>query len=100
MGSAIGLTTGQSFDIKVRPVVEERTKLGTGRWRTKMRYTVTNAGPRPVTVDVVQSGLWGDTRIAEESLKSERLTADDTRWHVPVPANGEAVVTATFDSRY
>ena len=100
MGSAIGLTTGQSFDIKVRPVVEERTKLGTGRWRTKMRYTVTNAGPRPVTVDVVQSGLWGDTRIAEESLKSERLTADDTRWRVSVPANGEAIVTATFDSRY
>lgn len=100
MGSDIGLTSGQAFDIKVRPVVEERTKLGTGRWRTKMRYTLTNAGPRPVTVDVVQSGLWGDTRIAEESLKSERLSADDTRWHVPVPANGEATVTATFDSRY
>ena len=100
MGSDIGLTTGQAFDVKVRPVVEERTKLGSGRWRTKMRYTLTNAGPRPVTVDVVQSGLWGDTRIAEESLKSERLTADDTRWRVPVPANGEATVTATFDSRY
>ena len=100
MGSDIGLTTGQAFDVKVRPVIEERTKLGTARWRTKMRYTVTNAGPRPVTVDVVQSGLWGDTRIAEESLKSERLSADDTRWRVPVPANGEATVTATFDSRY
>ncbi len=100
MGSDIGLTTGQAFDVKVRPVVEERTKLGSGRWRTKMRYTLTNAGPRPVTVDVVQSGLWGDTRIAEESLKSERLSADDTRWRVPVAANGEATVTATFDSRY
>ena len=100
MGSDIGLTTGQAFDVKVRPVVEERTKLGSGRWRTKMRYTLTNAGPRPVTVDVVQSGLWGDTRIAEESLKSERLSADDSRWRVPVPANGEAAVTATFDSRY
>jgi hypothetical protein len=100
MGSDIGLTTGQAFDVKVRPVVEERTKLGTARWRTKMRYTITNAGPRPVTVDVFQSGLWGDTRIAEESLKSERLSADDTRWRVPVPANGEATVTATFDSRY
>jgi len=100
MGSDIGLSTGQAFDVKVRPVVEERTKLGSGRWRTKMRYTLTNAGPRPVTVDVVQSGLWGDTRIAEESLKSERLSADDTRWRVPVAANGEATVTATFDSRY
>ncbi|HKP33222.1 MAG TPA: DUF4139 domain-containing protein [Sphingomicrobium sp.] len=100
MGSDIGLATGQAFDVKVRPVVEERTRLGSSRWRTRMRYTLTNAGPKPVTVDVIQSGLWGDTRLTQESLKSERLSADDVRWRAPVPANGEATVTATFDSRY
>ena len=100
MGSDVGLATGQAFDVKVRPVVEERTRLGTDRWRTRMRYTLTNAGPKPITVDLVQSGLWGDTRITQESLKSERLSADDARWHVPIAANGEATVTATFDSRY
>jgi hypothetical protein len=99
MGSDIGLATGQAFDVKVRPVVEERTRLSDNRWRTRMRYTVTNAGPKPVTVDVIQSGLWGDTRITQESLKSERLSADDIRWRVPVPANGEATLTATFESR-
>jgi hypothetical protein len=100
MGSDIGLATGQAFDIKVRPIVEERTKLSSSRWRTRMRYELTNASPKPVTVDVVQSGLWGDTRIVGESMKSERVSADDTRWRVPVPANGAATVTATFDSRY
>ncbi len=100
MGSDIGLTTGQAFDVKVRPVVEERTRLSSSRWRTRMRYTLTNAGPKPITVDLVQAGLWGDTRIDAESMKSERLSADETRWRVPVPANGEASVTATFDSRY
>ncbi|GAA4710795.1 DUF4139 domain-containing protein [Sphingomonas lutea] len=100
MGSDIGLATGQAFDIKVRPVVAERTRIASGRWRTKMRYTLTNAGPRPVTVDLVQSGLFGDTRITDQSMPSERLSADHTRWRVPVPANGEATVTATFDSRY
>jgi hypothetical protein len=100
MGSSIGLATGQAFDVKVRPVVEERTRLGDNRWRTRMRYALTNAGPQPITVDVIQSGLWGDTRITQESLKSERRSADDARWRVPVPANGEASVTATFDSRY
>jgi hypothetical protein len=100
MGSDIGLATGQAFDVKVRPVVEERTRLGGDRWRTRMRYSLTNAGPRPITVDLVQAGLWGDTRITGQSLKSERLSADETRWRVPVPANGEATVTATFDSRY
>jgi len=100
MGSDIGLAIGQAFDVKVRPVLEERTRLGGDRWRTRMRYTVTNAGPKPVTVDVIQSGLIADTRIVQESLKSERLNADETRWRVPVAANGEATVTATFDTRY
>ena len=100
MGSDIGLATGQAFDVKVRPVVEERTKVGTSRWKTRMRYNLTNAGPKPIVVDLIQSGLWGDTRIDAESTKSERLNADEARWKVPVPANGEATVTATFDSRY
>ena len=100
MGSDIGLAIGQAFDVKVRPVVEERTRLGGNRWRTRMRYTLTNAGPAPITVHVVQAGLWADTRIVDESMKSERLSADEARWRVPVPANGEATVTATFDTRH
>ncbi|HUP66743.1 MAG TPA: DUF4139 domain-containing protein [Sphingomicrobium sp.] len=100
MGSQIGLTTGQAFDVKVRPVVEERTRLGSDRWRTRMRYTLTNASPKPVTVDLFQSGLGGDTRVTAESMKSERPNADQARWRVPIAANGEAAVTATFDSRY
>ena len=100
MGSDIGLATGQAFDIKVRPIVEERTKVSDMRWRTRMRYVLTNASPKAVTVDLFQSGLWGDTRLVDESLKSARPTADQLRWRVPVPANGEAVVTATFDTRH
>jgi hypothetical protein len=100
MGSDIGLATGQAFDVKVMPVVEERTKLSDSRWRTKMRYTLTNASPNPVVVDLFQSGLWGDTRLIDESLKSARPNADQVRWRVQVPANGEATVTATFDTRH
>jgi hypothetical protein len=100
MGSAIGLVTGQAFDIKVRPVVEERTRLSPSRWKTRMRYTLTNASPKPITVDLFQSGLVGDTRVVAESMDSKRENADQVHWTVPVPANGEATVTATFDSRY
>ena len=85
----------------VVPLASTRpTRIGSSRWRTRMRYTLTNAGPKPVTVDLLQSGLWGDTRIVDESQKSERLSADEARWRVTVPANGEATVSATFDSRY
>jgi len=100
MGSQLGLVTGQAFDVKVRAVVERRERINAERWRTTMRYTLTNARPNPVTVDLLQSGLWGDTRITQESMPSERRSADEALWHVPVPANGEASVTATFDTRY
>ena len=100
MGSNLGLVTGQAFDVKVHPVVERRERVSESRWRTTMRYTLTNASPAAVTVDLIQAGLWGDTRIAEESQPSERRSADEALWRVAVPANGEAVVTATFESRF
>ncbi len=99
-GSSIALTTGEAFDVKVQPVVEERTKLGNERWRTAMRYTLTNARAAPVTVDVIQAGLWGDTRVTSESSRSERRDADTAVWRVVVPANGTATLTATFDTRF
>jgi len=100
MGSTLAINTGQAFDVKIQPVVENRTKLGSSRWQTKMRYSLTNALPRPVTVRVIQGGLWGDTRVVEESQKGERRDADTMAWTVTVPANGKTDLTATFDTRY
>jgi len=103
MGSELGIKTGEAFDVKVQPVVEKRERLSPSKWRTSMRYTLTNARPEAVTVDLVQSGLdfyWDDTRIVSESMKSERRSSDETQWHVPVPANGSATVTAVFETRF
>lgn len=100
MGSDIGLTTGEAFDIKIKPVVEERKSIAPFKWQTRMRYTLTNASPKNVTVDLIQDGLWGDTKILTESQKSERRSADQAVWQVNVPANGEASVTATFETRF
>lgn len=100
MGSKLAISTGQAFDVKVQPVVETRTRVNDRRWKTAMRYTLTNALPKPVTVRVIQSGLWGDVRITSESQKSERRDADSVIWTVTVPANGKTDLTATFDTRY
>lgn len=100
MGSKLAISTGQAFDVKVQPVVESRTRVNDRRWKTAMRYTLTNALPKPVTVRVIQSGLWGDVRITGESQKSERRDADSVIWTVTVPANGKTDLTATFDTRY
>jgi hypothetical protein len=100
MGSDLAIRTGEAFDVRVQPVVASRTRMGDGRWRTAMRYTLTNARPQAVTVDLLQDGLWGDVRVVEQSQTGERRSADDMLWRVRVPANGETVVTATFDTRY
>src|SRR5277367_5264964 len=77
MGSVLSLSTGDAFDVKVQPTVEKRTRLGFRHWQSDMRYVLSNAMPKPVTVSVLQSGLWGDTAIKSESQKSTRRSAEE-----------------------
>ncbi len=100
MGSTLSLATGDAFDVKVRAVVDKRTRINAFDWQSDMRYEFSNALPRPVTVKLLQEGLWGDSRITAESQKSTRRSADTAEWAVTVPANGKASVTASFDTRY
>lgn len=100
MGSTLSLATGDAFDVKVRAVVEKRTKLGPSNWQTDMRYEFSNALPTPVSVKLLQAGLWGDSSITAESLKSTRRSAEVAEWTVPVPANGTTELTASFGTRY
>ncbi|OQW75943.1 MAG: DUF4139 domain-containing protein [Proteobacteria bacterium ST_bin14] len=130
MGSTLALKTGEAFDVKVKPTVEKREKILSDEWersgkyritrdggtprvieiersvtyyRTTMSYRVSNARPEAVTVDVTQAGLdsyWHDTRVPVESLPGEQRSLDERVWHVPVPANGETVLTVSFDTRY
>ena len=100
MGSTLSLATGDAFDVKVRAVVDKRTHLNNFDWQSDMRYELSNAMPRPVTVKLLQDGLWGDSRITAESQKSTRRSADTAEWSVTVPANGKASLTASFETRY
>lgn len=101
MGSELALPTGEAFDVKVRPVVEKRERISTYKWRTSMSYTLTNARPAPVTVDLIQDDFrWVDSRILTESQKSIKQSAETVLWQVDVPANGETKVTATFETRF
>jgi len=129
MGSTLALPTGQAFDVKVQPTLVKRAKIDAGEWervarwrvtsegkapkvstldvavthwQTTMQYRVTNARPEPVTVEIAQAGLdigWHDTRVPSESLPGEQRTLDERVWQVPVSAQGETVLTVTFDTR-
>ena len=103
MGSALSIRTGDAFDVRERPVVENRERLSPSRWRTTQRYTLTNARSEPVTVELIQDGLywrWADTRVVSETLIGEQRGADSRVWQVPVPANGETVLTVVTETRY
>jgi len=100
MGSTLSLATGDAFDVKVKAIVVKRTLLRPFNWQSDMRYELTNALPRPVTVTLLQAGLWGDSTILAESQKSRRRSAEEAEWTVTVPANGEAEVTASFATRF
>src|SRR3546814_5924352 len=67
-----------------------------------MRYEISNAKTQPISVDLTQAGLdfaLNDTRLIEESQKSQRISSDAARWTVNVPANGSITLTATFAKR-
>ncbi|GGD99447.1 hypothetical protein GCM10011529_01980 [Polymorphobacter glacialis] len=100
MGSTLSLNTGDAFDVKVKSTTEKRERINSDRWKTAMRYTLTNALPKPVSVKLIQNGLWGDTRITAQSQPAQRTNADSAIWTVTVPANGKSEVTATFDTRF
>ncbi|MEZ0241789.1 MAG: DUF4139 domain-containing protein [Sphingomonas sp.] len=103
MGSNVAIRTGEAFDVRIVPVVEKRERLGDGKWRTTMRYRLTNARGAPVVAELAQGGLdsvWQDSRIESESQPSERINADEVLWKVTIPANGETVVTAVFITRF
>jgi hypothetical protein len=100
MGSTLSLVTGDAFDVKVKALVEKRTRVNERDWKTDMRYEFSNALPRPVTVALLQQGLWGDARISAQSEQSTRRSADTAEWAVNVPANGTTVLTASFETRF
>ncbi|WP_292033522.1 MULTISPECIES: DUF4139 domain-containing protein [unclassified Brevundimonas] len=100
-GSEIVVTTGDAFDVTVQPrlVSSERvSKRWVDYFRTRyaMEYTVRNARPEPVTVEVRQRGLGRDTELTDQSITGEMRDARTVVWRVPVPANGETKLTATI----
>jgi hypothetical protein len=67
MGSDIGLTTGQAFDVKVQPVVVDRRRITAQEWEASYRYRIIENG-RPVQeVEVQRQPTSGRRRCATPS---------------------------------
>jgi hypothetical protein len=97
-GSDLGVKIGEAFDVTIQPTVVTSEKIHQWQTRYAMSYTVRNAQARPVTVDIRQSGLWRGAKVEAESIPSKRIDARTLSWNVPVPANGETVLTFTINT--
>lgn len=132
MGSTLSLRTGDAFDVFVQAEVESRSSITSAEYersaryrvvvdgevkqevqvdrpveyyRTVMRYTLTNAKPEEVTVNLTQGGLdygwWArDFRVPAEDVVGEQLNAGSRLYRITVPANGSRVVRVTYETRY
>jgi hypothetical protein len=132
MGSRLQLRTGDAFDVLLQSEVASRDKITAAEYersaryrvvidgevaqevqvdravdyyRTTMRYTLTNAKPVPVDVELSQGGLdrgytSRDLRVVNEDVPGRQVNADRREWTVSVPANGKRVVSVTFETRY
>ncbi len=132
MGSALTLVTGDAFDVFVQAEVVSREKITSDQWeqsgryraisadgttttvtseqpveywRTTMRYTLTNAKPAPVEVELTQGGLdrgwWSrDFRVTSEDVTGKQINSDRRKYLVTVPANGKREVRVTYETRY
>ena len=68
------------------------------RTRRSVEYTLRNARPEPVTIEVRQGGLGRDTEIQEQSHPGVLEDSRTVVWKVQVPANGEVKLTATIET--
>ena len=97
-GSELSIKIGDAFDVTSQATLVSQEKVSKTRSRYSMKYLVRNARPEAVTVELRQGGLWRDGEVKAESLKSRRIDARTLGWSVPVPANGETVLTFTVET--
>jgi hypothetical protein len=95
-GSELALKIGDAFDVTILPELVQ-TERASRRWDDySMSYTVRNARAEPITVTIRQDGLWRFNEVQAESIAGRRTDANSFAWDVPVPANGETVLTFTI----
>ena len=98
-GSELLLKMGEAFDVTVQPTLVADTRVSDRRSRYSMSYLIRNAKSEPVTVELRQSGYWGrDTKVVDASLPARKVDAFTQGWSVPVPANGQTVLTSQVET--
>lgn len=101
-GADIRLEVGTAFDLTAE---RERMRFDldrTGRTMTEsFQVTLANAGDEDATIIVAEPmPRWSDWEVTASSMPATRRDAQHAEFEVPVPANGETVLTYTVRYRW
>jgi len=95
----VELTVGNAFDIVAERVRTDSEKLADNLYRTTFQITIRNHRKDAVVVEVSEpvGGFW---EVVTASLPHRKVSAQELAFDVPVPADGETVLTYTVQVKY
>ena len=95
----IDLMVGNAFDIVAERVRTNSEKLADNLYRTTFEITIRNHKEDSVVVEVSETvgGFW---EVIAESIAHRKVSAGELAFDVPVPADGETVLTYTVQVKY
>jgi hypothetical protein len=88
----VKLTMGNAFDVVAERRQTDYRKLADDLYEDAFEVTLRNHKDTAITVDVREQ-IGGDWQILSSSYPYQKLSAFGVSFAVPVPANGEAVLT-------
>jgi hypothetical protein len=88
----LDLYIGNAFDVVAERKQTDYARLGSDTYEVAYQISLRNHKAEPITVEVNEP-IGGDWRIIESSFKYEKTAAFAARFIVPVPADGESVLT-------
>src|SRR6266850_5249875 len=108
-GADVRLYTGDAFDVtsewlqtdwRTEPLQRQPITGTAGPQKVTASYraTLRNAKAEAVTVDVIERHQ-GEWKVTESSMPSERLSAGEVRFRVPLPASGSVQLTYTIEAK-
>jgi hypothetical protein len=95
----VELRVGDAFDLVAERVRTSSEKLADNLYRTSFEITIRNHRDEDVVVEVSEpvGGYW---EVVSESLPHRKVNASELAFDVPVPADGETVLTYTVQVKY
>ena len=95
----VELRVGSAFDLVAERVRTDSRKLAEDLYRHSFAITLRNHRKEAAVVEVIEpvGGFW---EVQQSSQPARKVDASTLAFDVPVPANGQAVLTYSVDVRY